>query len=120
MTNYWDFRVWKEVRLSKEQVALNDYVGYEPEELYELFKTLIAEAEADGLKGCYLNFSSSQEPYEDFLGPVLVTACGFRKLNEEELAKLEEEDMIEKLAKEMRVSIPEARTVYSLKQRGKL
>ena len=46
--------------------------------------------------------------------------CGYRKLSSEELNEVKEEAEVEKLAKEMGVAVFEARTVYNLKQRGKL
>lgn len=120
MTDYSDWKVWKEDELRMDEVYLNEYTEYQPEELSVLFQNMIAEAESQGLQGCYLKFCSTYEQYEDYLGPAAVIACGYRKLNTAELAEIKKDAEVEKLAKEMGIPVYEARTVYDLKQRGKL
>jgi hypothetical protein len=120
MSDYDDWKVWKEVELRMDEIYLSEYTEYQPEELAELFQSMLTKAESQGLQGCYLKFRSTYEPYEDFLGPAAVTVCGYRKLNSVELNEVKEEAEVEKLAKEMGVAVYEARTVYNLKQQGKL
>ena len=120
MAEYSDYKTWKEVELFTDEVYLGEYTEYQPEELAEMFRNMIAKAESEGLEGCYLKFRSTFKPYEDYLGPAAVTACGYRKLNKAELAEQAKDAEIEKLAKEMGIPVYEARTVYDLKQRGKI
>ncbi len=120
MTNYSDYKVWREVELHTHAEYLNEYVEYQPEDLLELFSKLMAIAKEEGLRGCYLNFGSTMTPWEDCLGPVQLTVCGYMKLNTKEKAEQERTDAITALAKEKSITFHEACTLMSLKERGKL
>jgi hypothetical protein len=120
MTDYNDYKVWKEVELYTHAEYLNERVGYQPEDLLELSSKLMTIAKEEGLQGCYLKFQSTMEPWEDFLGPVQLTICGYRKLNTKEKAEQARTEAIEGLAKEKGITFHEASTLVSLKERGKL
>ena len=118
MTDYNKWRIWKKVNLYTEQVYISKYEEYSPEDVFEKCKKLIEKAENQGLEGCYLKFESTMEPYEDYLGPVAITAVGYRKLNSEERKQLKEEDEIEALAKAKGISVYEARNLKNLIDKG--
>lgn len=118
MTDYNKWRIWKKVNLYTEQVYISKYEEYSPEDVFEKCKKLIEKAENQGLEGCYLKFESTMEPYEDYLGPVAITAVGYRKLNSEERKQLKEEDEIEALAKAKGIPVYEARNLKSLIDKG--
>ena len=120
MTDYSDWKVWKEVELRTDEIYLSEYTEYQPEELAELFQSMLTKAESQGLQGCYLKFRSTYEQYGDCLGPAAVMVCGYRKLNSIELKEAEKEEEVERLAEEMDITVYEACTVYNLKQQGKL
>ncbi len=120
MTNYSDYKVWTEVTLHTRAEYLNEHVEYRPEDLLELFSKLMAIAKEEGLQGCYLKFNSTMEPWDEYLGPVQLTVCGYRKLTTKEKAKQERTDAIKALAKEKSIEFHEACTLMSLKERGKL
>ena len=120
MSDYNDYKVWKEVELHTHAEYLNEHVKYQPEDLLELSSKLMAKAKEEGLQGCYLNFQSTMEPWEDSLGPVKLTICGYRKINTKEKSEQERTDAIEALAKEKSITFHEASILMSLKERGKL
>lgn len=120
MTNYSDYKVWREVELYTHAEYLNEHVEYQPEDLLEISSKLMAVAKEGGLQGCYLKFRSTTEPWEDYLGPVQWTICGYRKLNTAEKAQQKRDDAIWDLAKEKDITFYEADTLMSLKEKGKL
>jgi hypothetical protein len=120
MTNYSDWKVWREVELFTEAEYLSEYTEYQVDTLLQIFEHLFDKGKKEGLEGCFLKFSSTRESYEDFLGPVQVTVCGYRKLNAEEKEELQREQAINELAEELCISYYEASTLFSLKERGKL
>lgn len=120
MSDYSDWKVWKDVELYKEAEYLSENTEYQTETLLKVFEFLFEKGQKAGLEGCFLKFSSTREPYEDYLGPVQVTVCGYRKLNVREVKELEAEEAVRKLSEEMGIPFYEAQIVYSLKQRGKL
>lgn len=121
MTDYNDYKVWKEVELYKEAEYLNEHHEYQPEDLLDTFSELMNKAKQLGLQGCFLKFNSTMEPYENCcLGPVQVTICGYRKLNTKERVEEERQDKIHALAKEKGITFYEASTLLSLQERGKL
>ena len=120
MTNYNDHKVWKEVELHTHAEYLNEHVEYQPEDLLEIFSKLMTIAKEEGLQGCYLKFGSTMTPWEDYLGPVQLTVCGYRKLSTKEKAEQEQTNAIWDLAKEKSITFHEASTLMSLKERGKL
>ena len=120
MSDYSDYKVWTEVELYTHSEYLNEHAEYQPEDLLEVFSKLMAIAKEEGLQGCYLKFGSTMTPWEDYLGPVELTICGYRKLNTKEKANQERTDAIESLAKEKGITFHEALTLMSLKERGKL
>lgn len=120
MSDYSNFKVWKEVDLHKEAEYLSENTEYQTQTLLKVFEFLFEKGQKAGLEGCFLRFSSTMEPYEDYLGPVQVTVCGYRKLNARELDELKTEKDVSNLAKEMGITFYEAQVVYNLKQQGKL
>ena len=120
MTNYSDYKVWREVELYTHAEYLNEHVEYQPEDLLEISSKLMAVAKEGGLQGCHLKFGSTMTPWEDYLGPVQLTVCGYRKLNTKEKADQERTDAIWDLAKEKGITFYEADTLMSLKEKGKL
>ena len=120
MTDYNDYKVWKRVELYANEVHLSELEKYQPEDILDITSKLIAVAKEKGLQNCYLKFSSTMEPYEDFLGPVEITVCGYRKLNGHEKSHLEREEAVFALAKDKGITYHEASTLLSLQERGKL
>lgn len=110
----------KEVTLFQNSMYLSEYEEYKPEEIKELCDSLIKKAESEGLTNCYLRFESTREPYEDYLGPVSITPCGYREFNYKEKKELEKQKEIESLAKELGITFYEATTIKNLKERGKI
>lgn len=120
MSNYNDYRVWKEVELFDHTEYLSEYHEYQPEDILEISAKLLSVAKEERLQGCYLTFRSSRDPYEDTLGPVALAVCGYRKLTSKEKTQLERNDVITALSKEKGISFYEAATLLDLKERGKL
>lgn len=120
MTKYNNWHEWKYVELHTEQEYLSEDVEYRLDELTAIFEKLQTIAENKGLENCYLKFTSTMEPYEDYLGPVAITSCGYRKVNEKEKEEAAFEEEIDTLAKEMGILPYQARIVLQLKKEGKL
>ena len=120
MTDYTNHKEWLEVEDYENQYFLQEYEQYQPDCLVGIFNSLIQKAEAKGLEGCYLKFQSHMEPYEDWLGSPSVMVVGYRKLFEDEKEEIKEQMRAESLAKELGVSVYEAKIVMDLKKRGKL
>ena len=120
MSNYHDYKVWTEVELYKHAEYLGEHQEYQPEDLLELSSKLMTIAKEEGLQGCYLKFTSTMEPYEDYLGPVALTICGYRKLNSKEKDQQKRDEAITTLSEEKGITFYEAATLMSLKERGKL
>lgn len=120
MKDYSDWRVWKEVELHTCEEYLSKYEEYTSEKLSDVFNSLIKKASYHGLEGVFLKFESTMEPYEDYLGPVSVKPCGYRKLNSSEKEEYKREDNIRKLAKELNTTEYKAKVVYELREEGKI
>lgn len=120
MSNYHDYKVWREVELHTHAEYLGEHQEYQPEDLLEISSKLMAKAKEEGLQGCYLKFTSTMEPYEDYLGPVALIICGYRKLNSKEKAAQKRDEAITTLSEEKGITFYEAATLMSLKERGKL
>lgn len=118
MTDYSNYRKWKEVELHSCQEYLQEHIEYSPEDVLKLCQELIEKGEMEGLEGCFLKFQSTREPYEDWLGEPVVTVVGYREYTEEEKQALREEDAIRALAKELNITEYEARIVKKLKDNG--
>lgn len=116
--DYQNYKIWKEVPSSEKYLLPCD--GYSLEEITEVFSTLLDEAVANGLEGCYLQFESTKEPYEDYLWPPVVKAMGYRKLSAYEIEEQKEQDEIENLAKKLGISLYGAATVRYLEKSGKV
>ena len=99
-------------------IYLNGYTGYSQEEFISIIRDLFLNA--GHLTNPKLIFESTMEPYEDYPGPVEVYVEGFRPVTEAEIKADEEEKELFKLAREMGVSVYEARVFQDLKQRGKI
>ena len=109
-----DVRIFR-AGIWKPQTRPNSFEGVGEEAL-----SWMAKAKEEGLQGCYLKFRSTMEPWEDYLGSVRLTVCGYRKINAKEKAEQERTDAIEALAKEKDITFHEALTLTSLGERGKL
>ena len=120
MTNYNDYKVWTEVELYTNKVHLSEVEKYQPEDILDITSWLMAVAKEKGLQNCYLKFSSTMDSYEDVLGPVGVTVCGYRKLNGHEKSQMEREEAVFALAKDRGITYHEASTLLSLQERGKI
>ena len=121
MTDYLDYRVWKEVELYKNgQEYLSEHNEYSFDDLKHICDRLFAEAKALGLHGCFLRFKSHMEPYENYLGSPSVTVCGYRKLNDAEKKEIQDRDDTQKIADEMGITFYEAGILKKLKGEGKL
>lgn len=118
MTDYSDFKTWKEVESAREY--LSEYREYSLKEVTALCEELLEKARAEGLSGCFLKFESHREPYEDYLANPSVTACGYRKLNADETKELEEQSAIQTIADELNITFYEAGIVKRLRDSGKL
>ena len=99
-------------------IHLNGYTGYSQEEFISIVKDLFYNA--GHLTNPKLIFESTLDPYEDYPGPVEVYVKGLRHVTEAEIRGEEEEKELRKLAREMGVSVYEARIFQDLKQRGKI
>ena len=118
MTDYSDYKVWKEVELTKHEVSLSEYEEYTPEIILGITTRLMDVAEEQGLEGCYLRFKSNYEPYENCLGPASVTPCGYRKVTYAEVESRKREERVMAKADELGISFHEANTLMSLQERG--
>jgi len=119
MTDYSDYRVWKEEESYEgTEEYLQDHQEYTAEDIYAMCKRLIKAAEAKGLEGCYLKFRSHHEPYEDWLGNPSVTACGYRKLSQVEAGEQDRQDKIYAKAEELGITFFEANILMQLQERG--
>ena len=117
--DYSDFRVWKEVELWKiGREYLQEHEGYSLNDVYNICNRLMQVGYEEGLEGCFLKFESHMESYEDYLGPPSITVCGYRRLNEREVAEVEREDMVNDLAKEKGITPHEARNLLDLVDKG--
>ena len=99
-------------------IRLNGYTGYSREEFISIVDEMFYNA--GHLTSPKLIFESTLEPYEDYPGPVEVYVKGFRHVTEAEIKADEEEKELRRLAREMGVSVYEARIFQDLKQRGKI
>lgn len=120
MTDYSDYKVWTEVELYTEEVSLSEFEKYQPEDILDITSKLMAVAKEHGLQGCYLKFKSTMQPWEDYLGPVQITVCGYRKQNDQEKSQLKREEAVAALAKDKGITYHEASILMSLQERGKL
>ena len=120
MTDYSDYKMWKQVELYTNEVHLSEYKKYQPEDILDITSKLMAVAKEKGLQNCYLKFSSTMDSHEDFLGPVEITVCGYRKLNDKEKAERDKHNAVMALANEKGISFHEASTLLSLQERGKI
>lgn len=118
MTDYSDYRKWTEQEDWENREYFQEHEEYSPQDIYDLCNRLIRKAESKGLKGCFLRFSSHNEPYEDWLGPPSVTAVGYRPLNRKEKEHLAFEDRVNKVSEEKKIPPFEARKYLELKQKG--
>jgi len=120
MTNYNDYEEWVTVEDRENQFYLQEEGQYDPDYLVGLFKSLILKAEAKGLLGCYLSFSSHMDPYDSYTDSPSVTVVGYRKHSAEEKEVIKEQGRIRAFADELGISYHEAKVVMDLKKRGKL
>lgn len=118
MTNYSDYKVWREVELTMSEYNLSEYEEYTPEQVYDITKALVQAAKDQGLEGCFLKFQSNREPYEDFLGPASIIPCGYRKITVCEKKEEERQDRIYKRASDLGITFHEANVLTQLEERG--
>lgn len=120
MTDYSNWREWKEVEVHSSAECLQENEQYSPEDIKELCDRLIQTGEERGLEGCYLRFLSHQEPYENWLGDPSVRVVGYRKHTPAELKQIAEEDELETVAKQLNITLFEAKILKQLKDKGVL
>lgn len=119
MSDYSDYKVWREVELYQDAIEyFQEHEEYTAEDVCAMCKRLIKIAQDKGLEGCYLKFSSHMEAYEDYLGNPSVTACGYRKLYQGEVKEQEKQDHIQAKATELGISFYEANILMRLQDRG--
>lgn len=118
MTDYSNWREWKEVELWESEVYLQEYEEYSLEDVKNICDNLLQKGDAEGLKGCFLKFKSNMEPYEDCLGNPSVLVAGYRKLNSIEQKQIREDDAVRDMAKELNITEYEARMLKQLKDKG--
>ena len=119
MSNYSDYRVWKEDVLYQDATEyFQEHGEYTAEDVYAMCKRLIKIAQDKGLEGCYLKFSSHTEAYEDYSSNPSVTACGYRKLNRAEVGEQKKQDYTEAKAKELGITFYEASMLIQLQEKG--
>lgn len=117
--DYSDYRVWKaEESYEDNREYLEEYQEYTAEDVCTICKNLLEAAQAKGLEGCYLKFSSHYEQYEDYLGSPSVTACGYRKLSQVEVEEQARQDNIQAKADELGITFFEANILVQLQERG--
>jgi hypothetical protein len=110
----------KEVKFGAESY-ISEHTEYNREQLEDLFHNLkqtMGEAESQGLKDVFVQFSSTMEPYEDHLGPVEIQVRGYRELNWIERKEGQEREVIEELAKTLGCTPYEAGIYKRLKDKG--
>lgn len=117
MSDYSDYRKWKEVVLYTKEVYLQSHEEYTPEVVKSICDNLIEVGKEEGLEGCYLRFNSNRDPYEDYLGLPSVLVCGYRKLNVEELEEFKLEKELEDVAKKLNIAVYEARVLKKLQDK---
>lgn len=118
MTDYSDYKVWKEVELSTYEFYLSEYEDYTPEGILEITTRLMEVAKEQGLEGCYLKFQSNSDAYEYHLTSPSVTPCGYRKLTDEEVSGYKRRENIQKKAGELGITFHEANILTQLQERG--
>jgi len=118
MTDYSDYKVWKEVELYSDGVTLSEHEEYTPEDILSISTRLTEVAKGKGLEGCYLRFKSHLEPYEDYLGSPSITPCGYRKVTDYEREELQHQENIQKKADELGITFFEANILMQLQERG--
>lgn len=99
-------------------VYLNKYSEYTKEDIIAIIDDLFEKAKH--LSNTKLVFESTMEPYEDYPGDVEVYVQGVRPATEEEIKADRKQEELHDLAKEMGVTIYEARVFQDLKKRGKI
>ena len=120
MTDYSNWREWKEVELRASAKYLQEHKEYSPEDIKAVCDSLIKMGEEHGLQGCHLRFLSHQEPYENWLGDPSVRVVGYRKHTTAELKQIAEEDELENVAKQLNITVYEAKILKQLKDKGVL
>ena len=118
MTDYSDYKVWKDEELTAYELSLSEYEEYTPEGVLEITTRLMEIAKEQGLEGCYLKFQSNREPYEDCLSSASVIPCGYRKLSVREIKEYERQEAVQKKAEELNITFYEADVVVQLQDRG--
>lgn len=118
MTDYSDWRKWKEVELRNYMEYFQGHEEYSPQGVKDICDRLLEKGKEAGLEGCYLKFRSHMEAYEDWLGDPSVSVVGYCRLNSEEQKEVREGDAVRAMAKELGISEFEARTLKQLKDKG--
>jgi hypothetical protein len=120
MADYSDYRVWKDVELLMGSVYLSDYEEYTEKDIASICMKLMCTAKEAGLKGCYLKFNSTRDPHDDFLGPVEVIACGFRRVSEEGQKEQQKIDLVNSISKFLGLTPYEVKSFLALEDSGAL
>lgn len=120
MTDYTDYRVWRDTELWGDKEYLQDHQEYSPEDVFQICNSLIEKAVKSGLEGCYLKFSSHMEPYDDCLGPPSISACGYRRASTYEKDEAKTQDEMYELAESLGITFYEATILTKLHKDGKV
>lgn len=118
MTDYSNWREWKEVELWGSEEYFQEHEEYSSEDVKNICDYLLQKGKDEGLRGCYLRFKSNMEAYEDYLGNPSVVVVGYRKLNSLERKQIREDDAVRAMAKELNITEYEARMLKQLKDKG--
>ena len=95
-------------------IYLNKYEEYTKEDIVAIIDDLFMKA--GHLTNPKLVFESTIEPYEDYPGDVEVYVQGMRPATKQEIEEDQEQEELYKLAKEMGITVYEARTIQDLKE----
>jgi hypothetical protein len=100
------------------EVTFSDYENYSPEEVKQTLDELILQAEAQGLTKCFIRFQSNMTPYEGYLDYPSAYPCGYRKMNESEIAQEVRENKILDVSKKLGIPYYQAVKVVELEEIG--
>lgn len=118
MTDYSNWREWKEVKLYNHIEYFQQYEKYSPEGVKNLCDKLLKIGIDSGLEGCHLTFESNREPYEDYLSNPSVCVVGYRRLNSPEKKQIQDEDLIKERAEKLGITVYEAKMLKQLEDKG--
>src|SRR5210317_10460 len=113
----FDYSKYKEVELYDLRV---DFSSESFVDVVGVLETMVKKAEKRGLKNIRLQFESTYEPYEDYLGTPTVMPVGLVPMIEEDIQDGLNNAKAESLAKELGTYVAAAHEILRLKEEGKL